>query len=217
MTFLSERLPLDKVRWPPAPARRLLAYLHSGDVLRQSLPWTLRIGSIVWLIVVVYLWLAGWPFIYQEFERWGLVKAFFAQMILLATSFLVVRITLLRADHLQALPPDDFVSLRALAVVCRWLAEIALVYVLGFALSSLLQPIAGWLAPVVAASSPALGQQVSSGSSALSLGFSPFSLAFVAIAAAFFLSLYSFATAIDVYLAIEFNTRAERLDRRIST
>ncbi len=213
---LTQRLALDKLKWPPAPARRLLAYLHSGDVLRQSLPWVLRIGAAVWLVIQVLLWIALWPAIYHEFERWGLVKAFFAQIITLLAVFLVARITMLRAGHLRALPPDDFVSLRALAVICRWLGEISLVYVLLTGLSSLLQPVSALLNPILGAVSPEAASGVSSGSAKALLVSAPLSLFFSSIVAVAFLVLYSIATAIDVGLAIEFNTRAERMSKRIS-
>ncbi len=216
MTTLAQYLLLDKMKLPPAPARGLLAYLHSGDILRQALPSLLRIGAALWLIVQVSLWLALWSPVYREFERWGLVKAFFAQLIMLATVLLVTRITFLRAEHLQALPADDFVILRALSVVCRMLGEVALVYVVGSGLSSFLQPVSALVAPLVGSVSPAAAQKVAAGSTEVLLVSAPFTLVFIGIVAAVFLFLYSAANAIDVYLAIEFNTRAEKLNKRIA-
>ncbi len=228
MAFIAERLPLEKLKFvtdlksleklnlPPSPARDLLAYLHSGDVLRHSFPRLLRIGAIVWLFFFVLVWIAVWPGIYEAFERWGLVKAFFAQMITITIAFLVVRFTMLRAGHMAALPPDDFVSLRALAVLCRWFGEIALIYVLGRGLSSLLQPISAPMTTLLGQLSPGAAGQVSSGTPVLLMLSGPLSLFFVSVAASLFLGLYAVATAIDVYLAIEFNTRAERVGKGVS-
>jgi hypothetical protein len=234
MAFIAERLSLEKLKsvkelkpletlksleklnLPPSPARDLLAYLHSGDVLRHGLPRLLRIGALVWLFVYVLLWIAVWPAIYEAFERWGLVKAFFAQMILIVTAFLVARITLLRARHLQVLPPDDFVNLRALAILYRWFGEIALVYVVGRGLSSLLQPVSAPMNSVLSGLSPGMAGAVSSGTPKLLLLSAPLSFFFVAVAASLFLGLYAAATAIDVYLAIEFNTRTERAGKGVA-
>ncbi len=197
-------------------ARGLLAYLHSGDVLRQSLPWVLRVGAVIWLLFVVLLWIGVWPGIYEQFERWGLVKAFFAQMISIATAALVFRITMLRARHLQALPADDFVSLRALSVLFRWFGEIALVYVVGTGLGSLLQPVSALMGSMLSDISPSMASGISSGTPKLLLVSAPLSVFFVSVAAGLFISLYSVATAIDVFLAIEFNTRAERVGKGVS-
>jgi hypothetical protein len=213
LTILTERLAAAKLRLPQSFSRSMLAYLHSGDVLRQSLPMVMQILLGVWLFFSIVLWFAVWPAIYTEFERWGLVRAFIAQWISLATVFLVARITLHRARHLQALPPDDFVSLRALAVLCRWFGEIALVQVVGSGVSSLFQPISAFSTAILTEISPTAGTAVSSGTPALLLASAPLSLFFVAVAAGLFIVLYSLSTAIDIYLAIEFNTRAERVGR----
>lgn len=134
MTLLSKNSAFDvlNLKLPTTTSRDVLASLHSGDVLRRTLPRLLRAGIVVWLFVYTFLWMASWPGVYQEFERWGLVKAFFAQLIALATAFLVARITILRAEHLAALPADDFVSLRVTSVLSRWWGEIVLVYIVGF-------------------------------------------------------------------------------------
>jgi hypothetical protein len=226
MAFIAEHLSLEKLRpikksldelnLPSSPARGLLAYLHSGEVLRHALPSLLRIGGIVWLFLFVLIWFAVWPANYEEFERWGLVKSFFAQMITLVTAFLVLRITMLRAGHIRTLPLDDFVSLRALAALFRWVGEIALVYTVGRGLSSLLQPVSAPMNSILGSLSPSAGGAVSSGTTSLLLFSAPFSLFFVSVAASLFLGLYSAATAIDVYLAIEFNTRAERMGKGVS-
>lgn len=214
--LLDKLEPLDRLNLPPSPARDLLAYLHSGDLLRRWLPRLLRIGAFLWLLVYVLLWIAVWPSIYEEFERWGLVKAFFSQMILIVTAFLVTRITMLRAGHLQALPPDDFMVLRVVAVLFRWVGEIALVYVVGRGLSNLLQPVSAAMNSLLSGLSPSAAGEVSSGTPMLLLLSAPLSLFFVGVALALFLGLYMVATAIDVYLAIEFNTRAERVGKGVS-
>ena len=207
---------LEKMNLPPTLARDMLAYLHSGDLLRHSLPRILQTGSVLWLFFFVVMWLAVWSGIYRDFERWGLVKAHFAQMISLTTAFLVVRITMLRAGHLRVLPPDDFVVLRAQSVLYRWFGEIALVYVVGRGLSALLQPLSAPMSSLWSSLSPSTAGEVSSGTPMLLLLSGPLSLFFVSIAASLFLGLYALATAIEVYLAIEFNTRAERVGKEVS-
>lgn len=228
MTFIAERLSLEKLKFvtdlksleklnlPPSPARDLLAYLHSGDVLRHSLPRFLRIGAVVWLFLFVLMWTASWPGIYEEFERWGLVKAFFARMISLFAACVVFRITMLRAEHLKILPPGDFVNLRAFAMICRWLGEIVFIYALGSALSSLLHPVGATLVSILKSISPNTANKLSSGTPLALLLSAPFSILFVLVAAALFLVLYAIATATEVYLAIEFNTRAEKTGKGIS-
>lgn len=213
MTFFTERLTVGKLKWSKPDARNLLAHLHSGDVLRQTLPKLLRIGTAIWLTLVVLVWIAVWPAIYEEFERWGLVKAFFAQMISLATVFLIARLTMLRAGHLEVLPPDDFLTLRAVAVLCRWLGEVVLVYAVGTGLSTLLQPVGAVLISALNETSPKLASDMSSGAPKLLLASVPLSLFFVSVTMVLFIVLYSMATAIDVSLAIEFNTRAERVSK----
>jgi hypothetical protein len=204
------------VRWPTSTSRDLLAFIHSGDVLRDTIPKFLKIGAVIGFAVYSLFWLAFWPGVYEEFERWGLVKAFFAQLIVLGSVFLVVRITFLRAQHLATLPADDFVSLRAVAVLSRWLGEIVLVYVLGTGVAALLQPLGAMLTGLISALLPSAGSSASGGSSALLLMSVPLFLIFTSIAAALFLILYTVANTIDLGLAIEFNTRAERVGRRIS-
>lgn len=212
VTFLSEHLAMPKLKLPTSVDRRLLSYFHSGEVMRHFLPKLIRISAVMGLIFYAISWLLIWPAVYEEFERWGLVKAFFAQMIVLATIFLSTKVSLIRAKHLETLPADDFVVLRAVAVLCRWYAEISLVYVLGMGLSSLIQPLSPILMslfnvpPTVQEGSGTVLQ------SALSGGVSTFA---VIIVAPLFLVLYSVATAIDLSLAIEFNTRAERVGREM--
>ena len=217
MSTLTRRLALHRVNFPTAPSRHLLAYLHSGDVLRQALPWVLRTGIMVWFVLNVLAWLSVWPSIYREFERWGLVKAFFAQLILLATAFLVTRITMLRGEQLRSLPPDDFVSLRAVAVLSRWMGDIALLYCIGEGLGYLLQPVGPLMTGVLNGALPSVGEQVRTGSANVLLVSSPLTMFFVDLSAIFFLAAYALATAIDVYLAIEFNTRATRAGRGASS
>jgi hypothetical protein len=216
MTMLSQSSVFAAMKWPTSTSRDLLASLHSGDVLRQTIPRLLRIGIVVWFVVYTFLWIFTWPGVYQEFERSGLVKAFFAQLIALATAFLVTRITILRAQHLAALPADDFVSLRATSVLSRWLGEIVLVYVVGAELRSLLQPVGAVLNSFLGKILPSTASAVSEGTSSLLLVSAPFALFWISLAAALFIFLYTLANAIDLGLAIEFNTRAERMGQRAS-
>lgn len=194
--------------------RHCLAYFHSGQLHRRWLPKVLRIGATVWLFLYVMGWLAAWPALYWEFERWGLVKAFVALFVALGTALLIVRFTFLRAGHVEELPQDDLVSLRALAVILRWAGEVPLIYALGMGVSSNLMPIGPLLNEALGKLSPNGAAAVSSGSSALFLFSAPLSLMFVGLAVVAFLVLYSLAASIDVLLAIEFNTRAERMDKK---
>lgn len=216
MTLLPQQFTLDAVRWPTSTSRDLLAFIHSGDVLRKTIPKFLKFGAFIGFAFYTLFWIASWSGVYEEFERWGLVKAFFAQLIVLGTVFLVVRITVLRAQHLATLPADDFVSLRAVAVLSRWLGEIVLVYVLGCGLAGLLQPVGASLTGLISALWPSGGNSVSGGSSGLLLMSVPLFLLLTSISATLFLILYTVANTIDLVLAIEFNTRAERVGRKIS-
>jgi len=212
-----EKLSLERIYWPPVPnSRSLLAYLHSGDMLRHSLPKFLRLLAVLGLFIFVLQWILTWPGIYQEFERWGLVKAFFAQVIALASVFLCFKLTLLRAGHLEALPSHDFLTLRAAAVLCRWVGECQLVYFVGVMLRGLLQPVGPTLVSMLGAISPKAAGTVSSGTPALLFLSGPLSLATIAAAGLTFILFYALATAIEVALAIEFNTRSEAVKGRLS-
>lgn len=209
-TFLSERLAMPNLKIPASSDRRLLAYLHSGEVVRHFLPKFLRISAVMAFIGYVFIWFLVWSAIYREFERWGLVKAFLAQMVALATIFLLMRITQLRARHLEALPADDFVILRAAALLCRWLAETTMVFVIGMGLSSLLQPLSPFLMSF-------LGSQATEGTggAVLSLASGTIWLFAILIITPLFLVFYLIAAAIELSLAVEFNTRGERLGKEI--
>jgi hypothetical protein len=188
---------------PPVPTgEAVLAKVHSGAVLTRSLPGFLKIGVVLWFILYSLVWLSLWSVVYREYERWGLIQAFFAQMIALLAGFVVVKVTLLRARHLKALPSDDFVFLRIVAVLCRWVGEVALILVIGAFLSALLSPVSLSLL-FLSASGAAPTTLVGLGLFMLAL------LTLIASVLLFFL-MYAVATAIDLMLAIEFNTRAER-------
>jgi hypothetical protein len=216
MTLFSQPLTLDTLKWPTSTSRNLLAFFHSGDLLRTTIPRLLRIGVLLWLCINVLLWSLSWPSIYEQFERWGLVKAFFLQVVTLGTLFLVTRITFLRSHHLETMPSDDFANLRAVAVLSRWLGEIVLVYVLGSGLSNLLQPISAGMNALAGALSPSMASSVSEGTPKLLIASAPLSMLWIGLGAVSFLLFYTFANAIDLGLAIEFNTRAERVGKRIS-
>lgn len=81
---------------------------------------------------------------------------------------------------------------------------------------SLLQPIGANLNSLLGKLVPSSASAVSEGSSSLLLASVPFALFWVSAAAFFFLTLYMLANAIDLGLAIEFNTRAERMRQRAS-
>lgn len=191
--------------------RSLLTYLHSGEFTRDFLPKLLRISAVILLISYTLYWLSIWQWVYQEFERWGLVRAFCAQIIALATAFFVTKITLLRAKHLEALPADDFVILRALSVLCRWFAEVALVFVLGMGLSSFLQPLSPLMSTLAESTAASQGSREAPQSmiSGIISGMAAL------VVTPLFLILYALATAIDLSLAVEFNTRAERVGKEL--
>lgn len=211
ISLLVERLnALPRLRSPASLAKRLLGFIHSGEAHRKGLSRLLRVGALLWLTAGAIVWLLVWPLVYEEFERWGLVRAFVAQMIWLATLLLTVKITLLRAEHVNALPPDDFVSLRAASVFCRWFAEVMLLQVVGAALAMLMQPINPLFVSILSSISPSASAS-GVGQALLGLISGAWLLLWLALAVPAFVLLYGVATAIDVYLAIEFNTRPERV------
>jgi hypothetical protein len=212
-----ENLNLERLEWPPPPnPRHLLAYIHSGDVLRQFLPKFLRFVAFMGLLVLGLRWLLAWPGIYEGFERWGLVKAFFAQVIALASAFLGFKITMLRAGHLEVLPADDFLTLRATSIMCRWVGESQLVFWVGTVLSSLLQPVGAVLNMGLSGIAPKAAVDVSSGTPALLFLSGPLSFIILSVSGLLFLFFYAIATGIDVTLAIEFNTRSENAKGRLA-
>ncbi|HWN44854.1 MAG TPA: hypothetical protein VNW71_21705 [Thermoanaerobaculia bacterium] len=204
MTILREPyLTYQSVRPPVPTGREALAHVHSGDVLTRSLPSFLRIGAVLWFLAYSAAWLGLWQVVYREYERWELLQAFFAQVIAILTAYVVVRVTLLRARHVNVLPGDDFIFLRALALLCRWLGEVALILAVGLSLSAALTPV-----------SLSLLYLSSTGATPTTfLGFGLLLVSVFALIAAFFvfLLMYTVATTIDLMLAIEFNTRAERV------
>ncbi len=185
------------------PGKEVLGHVHSGDVMTHSLPRFLRIGVVLWFITYVLKWLVVWAGVYRNYERWGLMQAFLAQMISIVAAFVVVSVTLLRARHLETLPSDDFVFLRMTSVFFRWMGEVALILAVGAFLSSLLSSVS---LPLLFLSS--------SGSAPESFwGFGLKVISVFALVASFlqFVLLYAIATGIDLMLAIEFNTRTEKI------
>jgi hypothetical protein len=214
MSLLIERLAaLPSFRSPVPLAKRVLASVHGGEAFRHALPQVMRAGAIAWLFVGILGWLFAWAAVYEEFERWGLVRTFVAQMLWLLVIYVLAKITMLRAGHLRLIPADDFVSLRAAAVLCRWLAEVLLVQAVGTALVLLIHrdhPLLSAIMSSLAPSADIQGGEVGL-STLLVSGFMVFWFLF-SIGSFFF--LYAAATAIDVYLAIEFNTRPERVGKQ---
>jgi hypothetical protein len=205
VTIMQDQLQaLSRFRAPSSIPRRLLAYVHSGEVMRSFLPTLLRTSAVTFLLVYVLAWGFLWPTVYKEFERWGLLRAFFSQMIALATVFLAARVTMLRARHLEASPADDFVAMRAMSLLCRWFAEVTVVVVLGIGLATVLQPLS------VTAMLFAPSEGGAGGGILLSFLSGAVSMSAVALVGPVFLLLYTFATVIDLAMAVEFNTRAER-------
>jgi hypothetical protein len=192
---------------PPAirlrAGKEVLGHVHSGNVMTHSLPRFLRAGAVLWFIAYTLQWLVVWLGVYENYERWGLMQAFFAQMISIIAAFIVVSVTLLRARHLETLPGDDFVFLRMSAVFFRWMGEVALILAIGAFLSSLLSSV----------SLPLLFLSASGATPQSFLGLGLKIVAAFALIASFlqFVLLYTIATGIELMLAIEFNTRTERI------
>jgi tetratricopeptide (TPR) repeat protein len=186
--------------------RWLLASVHRGDVFTKVFPAVLILAVWISALIYAFTWLVSWIDVYTELERWDLVLAFLDQLFLLGIVYVLLRITLLRADHLKAIPAGDYVPLRATALFLRWQGEISLILALRAGGHALLQPsepiwlqgtfeglgqtsMAGTLAPLVK------GGSLTFGGGYQFLGFLLFAI------------LYGLATAIDAYLAIETNTR----------
>lgn len=209
MAILREHLAISQFRLPSFSLRRLLAYLHSGEVMKHALPRCMRIVVVAWAFSYCLAWCFLWPLIYRDFERWGLVKAFFALMIALLTALAVTGITILRAGHLEDLPEDDFAVLRSTAVFCRWLAEAAMVFALGMSISSLLQPMDNVLLSNLRMQAGSV-----TGHAALSAAVGGVPILAVLLWLPVCLFLYAVANAIDLSLAIEYNTRGYRSGNR---
>ncbi len=181
----------------------VLRHIHSGNLLSRTLPKLLRAGTILWFLFFVVQWLSIWPAVYANYERWGLIQAFFALLVTLVAALAVLSITQVRARHLETLPSDDFYFLRISAVFCRWIGEVALILTLSAAMSALLSSVSLPLLPFFP---PNADPNTIAG-----LGLRLLSILSLVASFLTFLFLYSLATGIDLLLAIEFNTRTERV------
>jgi len=210
LSGITLRSAFRRPQWLDGPAERTLAYLHSGDVLRGLIPKMIRIATALWCVGFAFYWILTWFPTYSELERWGLVRGFVAQFLGLAAAFLFVKVTFLRAGQVEGLPIDDFSSLRALSVLLRWGGELVLYSLLAFVVQ-LLQWINALIQPLV---SRAMPETASSSVLQSAFLFASGIAILTAFAGLLFLAFYGAATCIDLALAIEFNTRAERVGRK---
>lgn len=184
---------LRRARVNRIPTRRFLSTLHRGEAFTRVFSIAL-VGLVGTLGVVLGIgWLVSWGSVYREFERWQLVLAFVDQFFLLAMLVLLLHVTFLRAGHLRQVPAGPFVSLQASALILRWLGESALILAMAMLGHALLNvPDISWLSSA---------QELVKAGSVLVSGWNQV-LGFVT-----FTVFYAMASAIDVFLAIERNSR----------
>lgn len=197
---------LGRTRVARDPTRSLLASIHRGDAFTKAFSAVLMI--LVWVLGLTnaIAWIGSWDHVYYEFERWELVLAFVDQFFLLGLLCVGLRVTYLRAGHLRRIPPGYFVSLRAVALILRWLGECVLIVTIGVLGHALLRvPESGWLSLIFGGTTA--GGDLKAGLKAWSLLTNSWFqiLGFVA-----FTLFYSLANTIDAFLSIERNTRASK-------
>lgn len=187
------------------PTRRFLARIHRGDAF--TLLFALALKVLVWIVAPIFtlVWLVRWSVVYYEFERWELVLAFFDQLVVLGLCYALCHLTLLRAEHLRKLPPDELVTLRGTTLIVRWVGEFALILALGLlALAVIGVPSVGWMTLLGVGPGTEIGGDLKLASKLVSLVATGI---FQAAAFALFILCYALAGAIEVVLAIEKNTR----------
>lgn len=189
--------------------RRLLARIHRGDILTDTLSKTLKIIVLIGSIFFGLVWLVLWFSIYIELERWNLVLAFvdqFSRLVFIAT---VLYITYIRSKHLERIPPGPFVPLRAISLIARWAGECVLI----LAIASLFSTLLGNPLTLIDSAPPGTGSdlflEVMAGAfKILGLGFA---LIFQLMGFLLFIGLYTVAGLIELSIQIEKNTRRSGL------
>ena len=173
--------------------RRLLASLHRGEAFTRVFSFVLLIIVGVQALFIGSAWLINWARIYHDYERFELVLAFVDQFFMLGMLAVLLHVTYLRALHLRDLPRGQFVTLQAAALLLRGFGECVLIWtaaMLGHSILNVADP--NWL--VSLRSYVKAGSVLVSGWS-LVIGFLLFTVSYTA------------ASAIDVFLAIERNSR----------
>ncbi|MEM1206096.1 MAG: hypothetical protein AAGN66_22895 [Acidobacteriota bacterium] len=181
-------------------SRGVLARMHRGEVILLVFSASLTAFAVAVLIAGAITWIAFWGLAFYGLERWALVAAFFNLMIYAVALFLVVRISLLRADHLRKLPWSRFVVLQAAGLILRWFADIGFVIgAAGLVTSLLFMPFPGSAEVLAGSGISVVG----------TLKMSSLPMAALALLGTFAIQIYCYAlaAAIDTFLAIEQNTR----------
>ncbi len=200
-TILSRR---EQSTWVP-PVERFLAYLHGGEIFTQTLPYLARAALCAGAAIVGALWLSWWISIFQDYERWRLVIATLVHFMFLALVYVFVRVAWLRINHLRHLPQEPLVALRSVPILLRMTAELGLVFSVAATFRLFLMPPPSWPATLAAgASLGGLDDSLSTAVAWLGAG----GLLWVALGSILGLFFfYGLANAIEIFLAIEQNTR----------
>ncbi len=200
---------LGRARVRGYPTRRLLAGIHRGDAFTKVFSLTLKFLAWILGLLIGLTWIGSWVQVYRELERWELILAFVDQFFLLGLLCVVFHVTYLRAGHLRRIPPGYFVSLQATALILRWFGECVLILaigVLGHALLGVPEP--GWMSSLFGG----YGSPVSEGD--LKAGIRAWSVVSgiwtQMIGFLVFTGCYALASVIEIFLAIERNTRKEQ-------
>ena len=209
--FLSRR---ELPAWVP-PTGRVLAYFHGGRIFTETLPYLARVALFLWGVGFAFWWLADWALIFRDHERWNLVAATVVHFAVLSLAYLFGRIAWVRLGHLRRIPPGESAALRSLPILLRLSAELFFVFAVALSVRGLLMPGESW--PPVLATSGGLGRLAAgAGNAVTGLAFGAgLTLSIALWSLLGLVAFYGLANAIEVYLAIELNTRhsSERRNR----
>jgi len=196
----------QKPAWVP-PTGKVLAFLHGGRIFTETLPYLGRAVLVLWGAGFLSWWLGSWVVLFRDYERWRLVGATLVHIAFLALAYLFGRIAWLRFDHLRHIPRGDSAALRSLPILLRLTSELFFVGSIALAIRILLMPSESW--PSVLGKGGALGLLQTGAANAISgLAFGAGTTLSVALWALLVLvAFYVLANAIEIYLAIEINTR----------
>lgn len=201
LTFLSRR---EQSTWIP-PVQQILAYLHGGRIFTETLPYLARTALGIGTTILGVVWLFWWISIFQDYERWRLVIATLVHLAFLALVYVFVRVAWLRIDHLRHLPQEPLVAIRSLPILLRMTAELGLIFSIASMVRAFLMPPASWPSSLGAGTSQGgLSDSLSTFFAWLAAG----GVLWVALGSVFgLLVAYGLANAIEIFLAIEQNTR----------
>lgn len=186
-------------RRSPGP-RTLVGALHSGELLVKVYSSVLYLVALAVVVVGGAYWLGRWAYLFYALERWPLVFSFVDQMVLGAAILFVARTTMIRAALTRSLPRGRFLTLRLGASLVRWLGEFLFFCSVAFFVHTFV-----WLL-VVSQGSPAVVETPA----ILALLMTPVAWLVAALSFLLLPAFYSVASAIDVFLFIEHNTREWR-------